>query len=345
MQPQHRHKQRYRPMEVVYSNQLVSVFNGFKQSTPAKDMTFAEFIALGSIYKDQISQVRDAATKEERSRLKALLPSATIAGTFHPTRQDGALQQPSFLMCIDIDKKENPWCHDWQQFKDWLCEGDDYIFFASISVSGEGLFVVYPITHPELFELHYKAVERRFAAYDITIDASCKNVSRLRVLSYDEQPYWNEFATPFDEVYKEPAALPPAPMQPQQPTPAQQPFQASQRPQPYATANYQGQDYQRPYSERKGSTVIDKVDKCCSLITQHGIDITSSYDDWYKVGMALASLGEQGRNYFHTCSRQYPRYSYQETNLKFDNFLRTRNTIEIGTFFQICRDYGICFKE
>ena len=326
-------------MELIYSEQLVSVFDGYRQAAPSKDMPFAKFVGLGFEYRERIEAVRGAATKEERDRLKALLPCATIAGTFYPDRSNGNLRRASRLMCLDIDKKENPTITDWQRLKEWLCKGDEHIVFASLSVSGEGLFVVYAISRPERYEQLYRRAEIDFGSWGIRLDSSCKNVGRLRVLSYDKQPYWNEFATPFDVDFEAEEAAPytNAPQIP--------PTQAPQRPQQLAAGYHQPQAWQSLYRGRNAATVEDKVRECCAQISKHGIDVTSSYDDWLRVGMALASLGERGREYYHVCSSKYPSYKRQETDRKFDSCLRSRGNITIGTFFKICEDYGIRFKK
>ena len=129
----------------------------------------------------------------------------------------------------------------------------------------------------------------------------------MRFISYDPEPYVNEGATLYTKVWVEP-----------KPTP------------------------RVPYS---GDDDIEQVEKCCRLITARGIDITSAYDDWFRVGAALASLGERGRSLFHLVSSQNPKYKVAETDKKFDNFLRNVSSINIGTFFHICSQYGINWKE
>ena len=44
-------------------------------------------------------------------------------------------------------------------------------------------------------------------------------------------------------------------------------------------------------------------------------------------------------------SSQNGKYKVSETDKKFDNFLRNVNRINIGTFFHICSQYGINWKE
>ena len=100
----------------------------------------------------------------------------------------------------------------------------------------------------------------------------------------------------------------------------------------------------KPYAAYQYSCeigVLAKVEQCCQKIVFRGIDITATYDDWFHVGAALASLGENGRRLFHIVSAQNAQYKTAETDRKFDNCLRNVRSISIGTFFHICARYGI----
>ena len=76
------------------------------------------------------------------------------------------------------------------------------------------------------------------------------------------EPYVNEDATLYTKVWVEP------------------------KPTYYSSCTYSGGD-------------MEQVERCCRIIADRGIDITATYDDWFHVGAALASLGERGRRLFH----------------------------------------------
>lgn len=87
---------------------------------------------------------------------------------------------------------------------------------------------------------------------------------------------------------------------------------------------------------------ITRLTKVVDEIKQRGIDITAKYDEWMLEGFALGSLGEEGREPFHAISSMHPEYDYDKCNAKFDNILATaRNTVSIGSFFDIAKRYGI----
>ena len=129
----------------------------------------------------------------------------------------------------------------------------------------------------------------------------------MRTISYDPEPYVNEDATLYSKIWVEPM--------------------------PKFKNLYDGGDD------------MEKVARCCSIIADRGIDITTTYDDWFHVGAALASLGERGRSLFHLVSSQNANYKAAETDKKFDNLLHNISSINIGTFFHICSQYGINWKE
>jgi hypothetical protein len=69
----------------------------------------------------------------------------------------------------------------------------------------------------------------------------------------------------------------------------------------------------------------------------------NNYDDWMRLGFALASIGEDGREYFVKISTGNPKYSDSEAdvNKKFDGLLKDYSgEITLGTFFEIAKSYG-----
>ena len=257
-------------------------------------------------YKEQIEHIRSIKDEEQQKSLKKQLPLASISGTFAPTRKAENLVAHSNLLCIDIDKKDNmgvTWFdnlkHEWHNIPQ--------VLYAAHSVRGEGWFAIFHIAYPEKHRAHFEALQRDFANSGLVVDKSCKDVSRMRTISYDPDPYVNEAATLYNKVWVEP-----------KPT------------------------IHIPYS---GDDDKEDVEKCCRIIADRGIDITATYDDWFHVGAALASLGERGRSLFHLVSSQNPKYKAAETDKKFDNLLRYVSSINLGTFFHICSQYGINWKE
>lgn len=86
-----------------------------------------------------------------------------------------------------------------------------------------------------------------------------------------------------------------------------------------------------------------KAREVVERIVQAGIDLTDDYNDWFRIGSALANgLGESGRELYHEVSCMSSKYNTAECDKKYDNCLRTGNgSITLGTFFQMAKDAGV----
>lgn len=287
----------------------ISVYNGVTDNTGTR-MPLGTFLFCKE-YKDDILRLRAVFDKEKRNALKRSLPQATISGVFSPTRAKNNLSQHSGLICVDIDAKDNPDILDWETLKQDLSVLPQ-IAYCALSVSGKGLFLVIPLRYPEKHLQQFRQLQIDFRKMGIMIDSACSDITRLRCLSYDEHPIINENATLYEGVYVE--------------KPKHKSFPTC--------FIYEGEN------------TSAEVAVCCRKIQQCGIDITASYDDWLKVGCALATLGESGRSLFHICSRQNAKYNAAKTDKMFTDLLRRNyQQVYIGTFFWMCKQYGITTKE
>ena len=287
----------------------ISVYNGVTDNTGTR-MPLGTFLFCKE-YKDDILRLRAVFDKETRNALKRSLPQATISGVFSPTRAKYNLSQHSGLICVDIDAKDNPDILDWETLKQDLSVLPQ-IAYCALSVSGKGLFLVIPLRYPEKHLQQFRQLQIDFRKMGIMIDSACSDITRLRCLSYDEHPIINENATLYEGVYVE--------------KPKHKSFPTC--------FIYEGEN------------TSAEVAVYCRKIQQCGIDITASYDDWLKVGCALATLGESGRSLFHICSRQNAKYNATKTDKMFTDLLRRNyQQVNIGTFFWMCKQYGITTKE
>ncbi|MGM9847496.1 MAG: DUF3987 domain-containing protein [Muribaculaceae bacterium] len=180
------------------------------------------------------------------------------------------------------------------------------VAYAAHSVSGKGYFVVIPLRYPLLHKAQFEQLVRVFADMGIYIDKACGDVCRLRCQSYDKHPYINLDAKPFSGIYREP-----------------------KKPRQWRQCGYAEND------------VEEKVARLCREVAMRHIDLTANYEDWVKIGAALSSLGESGRQWFHLCSSQNSGYNPVECDRKYNNLLHSTRKIGIGTFFYYCRLYGI----
>lgn len=297
-----------------YLDTHISVYNGVTDNVgvicPLRAFLFSKR------HKNDVLRIRSLYGSEAYKQEKKHLPMAAISGTFK-TRTLGDLIEHSGLICIDIDAKDNPGMDMNKDVMPILMKLP-YVLYAGKSVSGNGYFAIIPLLHKGLHRQHYCSLKHDFLKMGIIIDKACGDVTRTRFISYDDDFYLNEDADLYDGIVSE----------------------------------HECHDYrsycQDTYSKKKpetGYTDLDKVELCVSLIEVRHIDITEGYANWVSVGASLASLGEQGRNYFHRVSRQNPLYEYGETERKFTNVMKTMKRFNLGYFFDVCFRYGITFRD
>jgi hypothetical protein len=133
---------------------------------------------------------------------KRKLPGFTTSGTFS-TRKAEQLLAHSGLLCLDIDAKDTNAAVDLVAARRAI-ESDSYTYAAAASTGGVGFFVLVPIP-PDDHKGSFRALAQYYQdAYGIAVDQACKDVSRLRYVSYDPGLYLNEQAATFEESLPEP---------------------------------------------------------------------------------------------------------------------------------------------
>ncbi|MBQ8422510.1 MAG: DUF3987 domain-containing protein, partial [Bacteroidales bacterium] len=277
---------------------------------PTGECTVKAFLQLGhQQYKDTIDHIRSIDDKNERNRLKTtLLPSGSLSVRLSTRESSQPLEkriiQYNPLLVLDFDNLP-----DIEAAKQAL-SSLPYIYYAGLSVSGRGLFAIIPIAAQDHTEhkTYFHALEKEMQTLGLTIDKACKDVTRLRVVSYDTDPYINPDCTTYTL---------PQPSEPQEPT--------DELPQDQETE----EDLTALKLEEHLQIWEEK---------QHPLD---DYDQWITVGMALSRLGEPGREPFHRVSRYSDKYTPETTDKAFDGFLRSTKHITLGSFFYICHINGI----
>ena len=272
---------------------------------PTAECTLAEFLQLGlKQHKDTIDHIRSIEDKSERNRLKTtLLPSGSISVCL-TTREsskplDQRITQYNPLIVLDFDNLP-----DIEAAKQTLVSLP-YIYYAGLSVSGRGLFAIIPIAAADhtQHKTYFHALEKEMQTLGLTIDKACKDITRLRVISYDENPYINPDCTTYTL---------------------------------YETATPE----QDPEETTTEDLEALKLEEHISLWEEQQIPL-DDYDQWITVGMALSRLGEPGRQAFHRVSRYSDKYTTEATDKAFDNFLHNTKEITLGSFYYICHINGI----
>jgi KaiC/GvpD/RAD55 family RecA-like ATPase len=176
----------------------ISIYKDSHDNTGALiDLPKALRLIKSGRFKDQVVELQRILMEEGKdayNREKKSLNSVTFSGTFQPTRHDAHCQQYTGLVTCDIDGITQDTLDD---LRDALTLDRHTLCYFN-SPSGNGLKVLVPVSSKK--EDHYSAFEcvRLYFLenYQVKLDPSGKNLSRLCYLSHDPDLYYNGEAEP-----------------------------------------------------------------------------------------------------------------------------------------------------
>lgn len=284
---------------------VITLFANAEATRPQELIDFTEYLYLikNGHWQDDVITFRAIQDPEERKAAKRKIIAVTPSGEFTGRGQAG-LKNHSGLICIDVDDKDNEGLNE----KVRALVGDPYVFAFHQSLGGLGYAIYFRIEPTKHLDA-YLAIEKYLAdTYHLVADKACKDVTRLRFVSFD----------PF--LHKNPKEVP-------------------------VFKKYLKKEAQISTRVIHAHTSKD-MEFIISQIRSRRIDLTESYHDWIQIGFALADhYGEAGRDYFHAISEMHPEYNAQNTDAKYDNFLKTNDgSVGIATLFFKCKEYGIQFQ-
>ena len=282
----------------------ISFFENVHSKEPHGSITFMEYLEniQNGTWANYVNYYRNADLDKKN------LPCFTISGTFNARSNDG-LKDHSGIIAIDID-------HKGDELDVSGLKSDPYLYAIHQSVGGKGYvayFLIDPNKHTESFHglqnyLHSK--------YKINIDKACKDVARLRIVSFDPEMIVSEVEPPiFDQFIIE------------------------------------------PIIENTGSIIqssinypppsLEQLISIADHLVQESIDITKEYDDWIKIGFAIAHhFGEDGRASYIKISSMHPKFNEKEVNNRYDDMLKKDDgRTSIGSLFHVLKQYGVKSSE
>lgn len=248
-------------------------------------------------WKDQAERTRSLTDKDARRSYKAHnVPGITVSGTFPDKRKAEQIGEHSGFIALDVDDVE-----DLDTARAELY-ADDYVFAGFVSISGGGLCLIVKIDGARHADA-YRGLERYFLAqYGYAIDPSCKDVSRLRFVSYDPDLYLNTDAKRWNKYPKKERAPKKIPVFPAGP---------------------------------------DDLEHVLKQVEAGRIDLTSDYDTWCAFAFALNhEYGDAGEAYFHRFSQYHPEYDPQRTSRKY-RAARGDGRVTMATIYYHAKRAGI----
>lgn len=173
-----------------FSKQKNKVVPGGK---PSDADFYSEMVKIkNGDYLQIIEQLKSIKDPDEQKKFKeSKLPSFCISCRIKDWRKEENIISHSGLLNIDIDGEQNLHIEDWHEMRDRICDQLPTIVSCFLSARGNGLsFVVKinPSKHRETYSSIGFDLQKRFNIY---IDPSCKNPTRLRFVSYDPDAFIN----------------------------------------------------------------------------------------------------------------------------------------------------------
>ena len=175
----------------------VSIFPNIRQTKEATeaDITLVLDRIQSGAYQDYFFQVNRVTNKEERQKAKLNVPGFTCSGTFKERKKEGLIKH-SGLIALDFDEVEN-----YLETFSIVCK-DPHTFAAFRSISGRGICCIVKIPAAKHLEAFNGLEEYFFKLTGNPIDKACKDVSRIRYVSYDPDLYHNPDSAVFKHIAK-----------------------------------------------------------------------------------------------------------------------------------------------
>lgn len=151
---------------------------------------------LGQKYKRQIDKIRSIDRKNNEKlykQMKAQLPSYTVSCICGKSRKLEDVKHINNVIAIDIDEHDNPNLTV-GEIKE-IVNKMPFVRYSALSVGGKGVFCLIPFNRQyaniDDFIGVFNALQVDFYSKGIIIDKQCKDITRLRFISYDENAYNN----------------------------------------------------------------------------------------------------------------------------------------------------------
>lgn len=218
------------------------------------------------------------------------LPCCTISGVFEGVRKASEVTYTNPIICIDID--EIPDGMTIEDLKKKVFELP-YVFYVSLSARGEGLFALVHYNIEKSFIDIFKAIQYDFKIMGITIDKACKDICRLRFISWDSEPLEKEEVEMYDGEYIEAFADP--------------------------------RFYKEIKEERDTTLYIDDyfTYKTIKYLINNCGYRADNYDDWLMDGFRLATFNQYGHPLFMHLSQHSDNFNERVAERKWEECVRT----------------------
>lgn len=228
--------------------------------------------------------------KAAKAMKNANLPCCTISGLFEGERKANKVTAINPVICVDIDVL--PDGMNLSRLKKKVFDLP-YVFYVSLSARGEGIFALIYYNKEKDFLNIFKALQYDFRQMGIEIDKACKDICRLRFVSWDAEPLEKEEVEMYDGEYLEQFADP--------------------RFYKEVKEKRDTQVYMDDYFTYK--TIKYLINECGYRADE--------YQDWLMDGFRLATFGQYGHALFMHLSQHSDNFNERVAERKWEECVRT----------------------
>ena len=301
------------------------------QVFPFKTLTLHEIykILTSNYFKPATEMLRSIKDPESNRKYKSgHFGFVTFSGVFS-RRGGNYLTKYSELLVIDLDHLQ-----DVERTKQRLLL-DPYVETQLLftSPNGNGLKWIIRVESPDhtYHGQYFDAICNYLKdTYDLVVDKSGRDIARTCFLCYDSDAFLHPWHGNMNRMFD--AAI----------------FLVNRK------KFVPGDWIKRPEENRnirsgflKSSTRQQlETETVVRRIEAFGIDLTSQYDDWVRLGYAFANeFGEGGRRYFHRVSQFHSGYRPKECDGQYDACLRSKGSgVTLRSFFAMAHNAGVNVK-
>lgn len=280
---------------------IISIYPDIKKAQSNEYLSIIQFlndVKYGK-WQDLVLPIRTIKDKEKRRPHKAKCPYVTISGYFKENRSAAKITKHSGFLAIDLDDLYN----EVEPTRE-LLKTDPYVYAIFTSISGTGLCILIKIDGDRHLDAFFSISNHLLVNYQISVDPSCKDVSRARYISYDPDLYLNEKSATFKKYLPK----------------------------------------QKTQKVHEPIFVQTEFDEIINQMVRLNVNCVEDYRDWISVGFGIADkFGENGRSYFHTLSDISSKYDRKTTDRQYDNILKANGTTKatIATIYFHAKKAGI----
>ncbi|MDC0303850.1 PriCT-2 domain-containing protein [Flavobacteriales bacterium] len=256
-----------------------------------------------------VKQYRKSGNKDIKLKLPAFCPGALMKSRNASLPEGQRIGHLTGWMQFDIDAKDNPHIESATQLRDALAK-ITYTAFSSLSTSGEGVWGLIKVEDTKNYRAYFEQLKLDYKAFGISLDPTKGgNPTDLRYYTYDPDAYIADELRVYDRWLKIPE--------------------------------------RKVVTSRKPADASDnweRVNEALTEINNKGLDIAPSYDQYVKLGFALAhEFGEGGRDLFHRACQPSSKYNKADADKQFSACLKSGSSgISIGTFFYFYKEAAKC---